>query len=124
MRHGEKSRKLNLRAKEMTDYFKGFSKKSDSKTSSRAKTQYQSFSPRFRPMLKKVKATYRNGTFIPNTPCYLPDNTEVELMIDVTSEYAHNIVDRETRKEILNALLSRMRESSLMGHVNRATLSE
>ncbi len=75
-------------------------------------------------MLKKVKATYRNGTFIPNTPCYLPNHTEVELMIDVTSESAHSIVDRETCKQILDALLSRMRKSSLMTQVNRVTLSE
>ncbi|MDJ0508522.1 MAG: DUF104 domain-containing protein [Crocosphaera sp.] len=75
-------------------------------------------------MLKKVKATYRNGTFIPNTPCHLPDNTEVELMIDVPSEYAQSIVDRETRKEILHALLSRMRDSSLVPKVNRVSLPE
>ncbi|MGK7939474.1 MAG: antitoxin AF2212-like protein [Crocosphaera sp.] len=75
-------------------------------------------------MLKKVKATYHNGTFIPNTPCYLPNNTEVELMIDVNSESAHNVVDRETRKEILDALLTRMRQSSLMTQVNPVTLSE
>ncbi|WP_107667800.1 DUF104 domain-containing protein [Cyanothece sp. BG0011] len=75
-------------------------------------------------MLKKVKATYHNGTFILNTPWDLPNNTEVELMVSCPSEYGEDVLDRETRKEILNALLARMRQTALMAETNRITLSE
>ncbi len=75
-------------------------------------------------MLKKVKATYRNGTFIPNTPYDLPENTEVELMINCPSEYAQDVLDPATRKAILHELLTRMRQSSLMAHAHHATVSE
>ncbi|MDJ0731670.1 MAG: antitoxin family protein [Crocosphaera sp.] len=75
-------------------------------------------------MLKKVKATYRNGTFIPNTPCNLPDNTEVEFMVNCSSEYGQDILDPQTRKAILNALLTRMRQSSFIPHAHHVTVSE
>ncbi len=75
-------------------------------------------------MFKKVKATYSNGTFIPNIPCNLPDNTEVELMVNFPSEYAQDVLDPETRKAILHELLTRMRQSSLMAHAHHATVSE
>ncbi|MEA5511047.1 antitoxin family protein [Crocosphaera sp. UHCC 0190] len=75
-------------------------------------------------MLKKVKAIYCDGTFIPQDPCYLPENAEVELTIQVASGYAHTVVDRETRKEILEALLHRMRQTSMMANAHRVTISE
>ncbi len=75
-------------------------------------------------MLKKVKATYCNGTFIPNIPCDLPDNTEVELMVNLPCEYAQDVLDPETRKAILYELLTRMRQTSSMAHAHHATVSE
>ncbi|MDJ0662378.1 MAG: antitoxin family protein [Crocosphaera sp.] len=75
-------------------------------------------------MLKKVKATYRNGAFIPETPCDLPDNTEVELMVSLPSEYGQDILDPETRKAILNALLARMRQNSYIPHTHSVNASK
>ncbi len=76
-------------------------------------------------MLKKVKATYRNGTFIPTNTCDLPDNTEVELMVSLTSDYdGQDILDRETRKAILAELLTRMRQSSFIPHAHHVNVSE
>ena len=75
-------------------------------------------------MLKKVKATYRNGTFIPSNPCNLPDNTEVELMVSLASEHGQDILDRETRKAILAELLTRMRQSSFIPHAHHVHISE
>ena len=75
-------------------------------------------------MLKKVKATYRNGAFILNSPYDLPENTEVELMVNCPSECAQDVLDPETRKAILHELLTRMRQSSLMSHAHHATVSE
>ena len=75
-------------------------------------------------MFKKVKATYRNGTFIPNSPYDVPENTEVELMVNCPCEYAQDVLDPETRKAILHELLTRMSQSSLMPHTHHATVSE
>ncbi|MDJ0580298.1 antitoxin family protein [Crocosphaera sp.] len=75
-------------------------------------------------MLKKVKATYSNGAFIPNSPCDLPENTEVELMVNLPFEYNQDVLDPETRKAIVHELLTRMRQTSLMTHIHHATVSE
>ena len=75
-------------------------------------------------MLRKVKAVYVNGAFIPQEPCDFPENVEVELTVDTGSNYAHRIVDRETRKEILEALLQRMRDTSMIAHARRVAVSE
>jgi predicted DNA-binding antitoxin AbrB/MazE fold protein len=61
-------------------------------------------------MSQKVKAIYRNGAFLPQSSYSLPNNTEVELVIKCCSGLHTDIVDPETRKEILKTLLQRMRQ--------------
>jgi hypothetical protein len=61
-------------------------------------------------MNQKLKAIYRDGTFIPKAACSLPDNTAVEIAIYRDRSFERDIIDPETRKEVLNALLRRMKQ--------------
>lgn len=60
-------------------------------------------------MTQKLKAIYQNGTFVPQSQCYLPNNAEVELTIR-PQNFNLDIIDPEARKEILKGLLQRMRQ--------------
>ncbi len=60
-----------------------------------------------------VKAIYRNGTFISDTPCSLLNNSEVELIVQPTCSESLNVIDPEARQQILQTLLQRMRQTAL-----------
>jgi predicted DNA-binding antitoxin AbrB/MazE fold protein len=60
-------------------------------------------------MTQKLKAIYQNGTFVPQSQCYLPNNAEVELTVRQRS-FNLDIIDPEARKQILKALTQRMRQ--------------
>ncbi len=62
-------------------------------------------------MMHKLKAIYRDGTFIPQVNCALPNDTEVELAIYQSRELHPDIIDPEARKEVLNSLLKRMKKT-------------
>jgi hypothetical protein len=61
-------------------------------------------------MTEKLKAIYRDGTFIPQANFSLPNNTEVELSIYRYCSLQSDIIDPEARKEVLNNLLQRMKK--------------
>ncbi len=63
-----------------------------------------------KPMNQKVKAIYKDGTFIPQANCSLPDNAEVEIAIYRERLANGDIIDPEARKEVLNTLLKRMKQ--------------
>lgn len=75
-------------------------------------------------MLKTVKAIYSHGAFIPQNPCYLPENIEVDLMVEVTPIYAHNVVNSETRQANVNSLFCRLRETNFNQRTQRLRLIE
>ncbi len=62
--------------------------------------------------MKTLKATYRDGIFIPDVDCDFPDNTQVELMVNRVCARQAEVIDPESRKEILNTLLKRMRKTA------------
>jgi hypothetical protein len=62
-------------------------------------------------MTEKLKAIYKDGTFIPQVDFSLPNNTEVELSIYRYCSLQSDIIDPEARKEVLNNLLQRMKKS-------------
>jgi hypothetical protein len=62
-------------------------------------------------MTQKLKAIYRDGTFVPQSRCYLPDNAEVELTVRPAQRLDADIIDPEARRQILKALLQRMRHT-------------
>ncbi len=70
-------------------------------------------------MLDKIKATYQKGLFVPQSPCVLPENAEVELIVQPATTYYPEVIDPERRKEILQTLLRRMRQTSIAAHSRR-----
>ena len=64
-------------------------------------------------MVQRLKAVYQNGAFIPQTPCDLPENSEVELIIEVPGILPPTVTDPEERKRILEELIQNMRDNPI-----------
>ena len=55
-------------------------------------------------MTQTLKAIYREGAFIPKTPCDLPEGVEVELTINAPHILPPKVTDPEERKRILEVV--------------------
>ena len=64
-------------------------------------------------MVQRLKAIYQGGTFIPQTPCDLPENSEVELIIEGPAVLPPAVTDPEERKRILEELIQKMRDNPI-----------
>ena len=64
-------------------------------------------------MVQRLKAVYQNGAFIPQAPCDLPENSEVELIIEVPGVLPPTVTDPEERKRILEELIQNMRDNPI-----------
>ncbi len=72
-------------------------------------------------MSQALKAIYRNGTFILQTPFELPEGTEVELLIQSPQVVSPPIVDVETKQQFLKSLIERMQQNSIPMNAPRFT---
>ena len=78
-------------------------------------------------MIHSLKATYRNGTFILQTDCDLPEGTEVELFIQRSQVVSPPISDIETKQRLLKSLIERMQQNPIplnAPHFTREMLHE
>ena len=64
-------------------------------------------------MAQRLKAIYQNGAFIPQSPCDLPENSEVDLVIERPHVLPPLVTDPEERKRILAQLVERMRSNPI-----------
>ncbi len=68
-------------------------------------------------MLDHIRAVFRDGAFYPQTPCALPDDMEVELVIQSVRRPAGtappSVTDRDERLRILKRVTERMRNNPL-----------
>lgn len=64
-------------------------------------------------MDRAVKAIYRNGTFILQNPCNLPEGSEVELWVRSPSIIPPKIADIDARKKFLKRLVERMQKNPI-----------
>ena len=64
-------------------------------------------------MQQTLKAIYRNGTFILQTACNLPENLEVELVVQSPQVIPPKITDINARKNFLKSLVDRMQENPI-----------
>lgn len=55
-------------------------------------------------MLEIVKTVFRNGAFFPKTPVDLPEETEVEIVVEKNGNLSQN---EETRKKIMAEFIGR-----------------
>lgn len=64
-------------------------------------------------MAQSLKAIYRNGAFIPQTPCNLPEGAEVELTVRDTHTIAPTVTDPDARRRIMEELIQNMRSNPI-----------
>ncbi|MDB9309581.1 antitoxin family protein [Aphanizomenon sp. CS-733/32] len=64
-------------------------------------------------MQQTLKAIYRNGTFILQTACNLPENLEVELIVQSPQVIPPKITDISARKNFLKSLVERMQQNPI-----------
>jgi predicted DNA-binding antitoxin AbrB/MazE fold protein len=64
-------------------------------------------------MSQAIKAIYRNGAFILQTACNLPEGAEVELFIQSPQIASPPISDLETKQRLLKSLIERMQQNPI-----------
>jgi len=69
----------------------------------------------------RIKAVYRDGTFVPRTPLRLPDESEVELSIEAIDTKPVDELERQARLELL---IARMRSQPIEGNPPKLTRDE
>ena len=75
-------------------------------------------------MSQKLRAIYQGGAFIPQSPCNLPENSEVELTIEVPRVIPPVVTDPEERKRILSEVVESMRNNPIPADAPRFTREE
>jgi len=60
-----------------------------------------------------VKAVYRNGKFVPEAACDIPEGTEVELTVRVARCSPPTVTDPTERDRILSALTKSMKKNPI-----------
>ena len=64
-------------------------------------------------MVERIKAIYQGGAFVPQTPCDLPENAEVELTIESARVLPPQVTDPAERQRIMPELIENMRNNPI-----------
>jgi predicted DNA-binding antitoxin AbrB/MazE fold protein len=72
-------------------------------------------------MPQALKAIYRNGTFILQNPCNLPEGVEVELFVQSSQVIPPQITDIGVRQNFLKQLVERMQQNPIPSNSPRFT---
>jgi predicted DNA-binding antitoxin AbrB/MazE fold protein len=75
-------------------------------------------------MSQRLRAIYQGGTFIPQSPCDLPENSEVELIIETPRVIPPRVTNPEEQKLILARMVERMRANPIPPGAPRFTREE
>ncbi len=75
-------------------------------------------------MIRRIRAVYRDGAFRPETPCDLPDNFQVELLIQEDSVQKPRITDPDERRRILRQVTGRMQGNPIPAGAPRFSRDE
>lgn len=75
-------------------------------------------------MSQRLKAIYREGVFVPQTPCDLPEEAEVELTIEEPRVIPPTVTDSNERKLILKRMTERMKANPIPSDAPRFTREE
>ena len=62
-------------------------------------------------MIRELKAVFRNGAFIPQEPCEIPEDTEVRLIVQPSGLQPPQITDPAERAAVLQRMIERMQRS-------------
>ena len=75
-------------------------------------------------MTYHMKAVYRNGAFVPETRCALPENAEVDLLVQGPLNVPPVITNPEKRDDALRRITARMKQNPLPAGAPRFTRDE
>jgi predicted DNA-binding antitoxin AbrB/MazE fold protein len=75
-------------------------------------------------MSQTLKAVYRDGAFIPQTPCDLPDGAEVEITVRAPKLIPPQVTDPEERRRILKEVVDNMLANPIPENAARLTREE
>ena len=72
-------------------------------------------------MSLQVKAVFRNGAFVVQEPCDLPQEAEVNLIVQGPLVLPPSVTNPQERERILAAMTKRMRQNPLPAEAPRFT---
>lgn len=75
-------------------------------------------------MLEEFDAIYRDGVFVPVTPCELADNTRVRVIVGNASVQPPLVSDPVERQRILEETLARMKANPIPANAPKYTREE
>ena len=75
-------------------------------------------------MTYRMKAVYRGGAFVPETQCDLPEEAEVDLLVQGPLHVRPTVTDPEQRLRVLRQITGRMRQNPLPPDTPRFTRDE
>jgi predicted DNA-binding antitoxin AbrB/MazE fold protein len=75
-------------------------------------------------MSQRLKVIYREGAFIPQMPCDLPEGTEVEITIHESNLLPPEVTDPKERKRIMSELIQNMLDNPIPADAPRFTREE
>ncbi|HYG78851.1 MAG TPA: antitoxin family protein [Pyrinomonadaceae bacterium] len=75
-------------------------------------------------MSQTLKAIYRDGAFIPQTPCDLPEGAEVEITIRAPNLLPPKVTDPEERRRLMDELIQNMLDNPIPENAPRLTREE
>ena len=77
-------------------------------------------------MLEEIPAIYRDGVFVPESPCQLADNTRVRVIVGAVSPRVRPplVSDPVERQRILEETLARMKANPIPPNAPRFTREE
>ncbi len=70
-------------------------------------------------MHTRVRAVYRQGTFVPHEPCPFPDESEVDLIVEGLTVHPPTVTDPEARRRILEQVIHSMQHNPIPPHASR-----
>jgi len=74
-------------------------------------------------MTYRTKAVYRQGAFFPESACDLPEDSQVNLLVQGPSAAPPIIIDPEERSRILRQVTERMKRNPIPMPANSAKFS-
>jgi hypothetical protein len=64
-------------------------------------------------MAQTFAATFKNGAFVPDEECDLPENTRVQVVIPRTNLIPPKVTDPEERRKILQEVVELMKSNPI-----------
>ena len=75
-------------------------------------------------MAHRIRAVFRNGSFVPRVPCVLPDESEVDLVVHGPYLVPAEEPDPDKQREIMEGIIQRMQSNPLPSAAPRFTRDE